>query len=301
MKRLFSISLLLVVSVHLVAQNKEDAESIKSLCGCFEVTFMYAETFSADTAYKYSNKYRAKGLEYVVAEESNPTKYVLQHLLVADEDIIKHWREDWVYQDPKQLQFVHSGQWKPVTLKPEQVKGQWTQSVWEVDDAPRYMGTASWIHADGKNYWENVADAPLPRREYTKRNDYNVMRRGNRIRVTDTGWVHEQDNDKVVRKENTPDYVLAQEKGWNIYKKVDDSKCALAAKWWNDNKAYWNVVRKSWDTILKNRKDVHLQAKVDNKLLYQYLFDTQNEFTHETVTAAELPGKINSILTRFVQ
>lgn len=301
MKSVYSLTLLLIVTLNSFAQNKEDVKSIQSLCGCFEVSFMYAETFATDTGYKFSNKYTARGLEYVVAEESKPSKFVLQHLLVANEDVIKHWREDWVYQEVKQLQFIHSAQWQPVILKPAQVKGQWTQSVWEVDDAPRYMGTASWIHADGKNYWENVTDAPLPRREYTKRSDYNVMRRGNRIRVTDTGWVHEQDNDKIVRKENTTDQLLAQEKGYNIYRKVDDSKCAVAKDWWLKNKTYWNTVRKSWDSLLKDKATVRLLEKVENKLLYQYLFDAQNEFTHETVSATELPGKVTGILTRFLQ
>lgn len=301
MKLLIAISLILGSSLNSFAQNKEDIKSVQSLCGCFEVNFMYAETFATDTAYKFSKKYQARGLEYVVAEESSPTKFVLQHLLVAEDDVIKHWREDWVYQEVKQLQFLHSAQWKPVMLKPEKVKGQWTQSVWEVDDAPRYMGTASWIHADGKDYWENTTDAPLPRREYTKRNDYNVMRRGNRIRITDTGWIHEQDNDKLVRQSGAPDRLLAQEKGYNIYRKVDDGKCAVAKNWWIKNKTYWNTVRKSWDVLLKDKSIVHLQTKVENKLLYQYLFDTQNEFTHQTVTETQLPGKITSILTRFLQ
>jgi hypothetical protein len=301
MKSLYSLPVLLLLTFNSIAQKKEDIKSIQSLCGCFEVDFKYAETFATDTAYKFSNKYRAKGLEYVVAEESGDSKFIIQHLLVADDNVIKHWREDWTYQDTRQLQFVHSAQWKPVLLRPEEVKGQWTQSVWEVDDAPRYTGTASWIHADGKSYWENVTDAPLPRREYTKRNDYNVMRRGNRIRITDTGWVHEQDNDKIVRKENGADHLLAQEKGFNIYKKVDDSKCTIAATWWKKNNTYWNTVRKSWDNLLKDKTAVRLQSKVDNRALFQYLYDAQNEFAHQTVSAAELPGKITSILTRFVQ
>lgn len=301
MKYIFSLSLALFVGVFSSAQQSEDIKSIKSLCGCFEVTFMYTETFSPDTAYKFHDKYRAKGLEYVVAEESSQSKFVLQHLLLAGDDIIKHWREDWTYQNTDHLLFDKEGSWKPSKLAPSAVKGRWTQSVWEVDDAPRYTGTATWVHYDGKNYWENVADAPLPRREYTKRNDYNVLRRGNKVIITDTGWVHEQDNDKVIRKEGAKDQLLAMEKGYNIYKKVDESRCASAKNWWEKNKSYWNTVRQSWDKLLKDRSVVRLQQKVDNKLLYQYLFDTQNEFTHETVSAKELPAKISSILTKFVQ
>jgi hypothetical protein len=301
MNRLCFFSFFLLSTYILQAQNKKDIQGIQALCGCFEVTFMYAETFSADTAYKFDKRYHASGLEYVVAEEAAPARFVLQHLLIADDNVIKHWREDWTYQETRQLHFVSAAQWKPVQLKPAQVTGQWTQSVWEVDDAPRYMGTASWIHANGKSYWENITDAPLPRREYSKRSDYNVMRRGNRVSITDSGWVHEQDNGKIIRKENTTDKLLAQEKGFNIYKKVEDARCTLAKDWWAKNKTYWNVVRKSWSNVLKDKELVTLQPKVNDRMLFQYLFDAQNEFTHQTVKADELPGKVTSIINRFVK
>ena len=300
MKSIYFLVILCFGSVFSFSQNKEDIKSIESLCGCFEVSFMYAETFSPDTAYKFGSRYKAVGLELVVAEESGPKKFVFQHLLLADEDVIKHWREDWVYENTDQLQFVQAAQWKPLKLSAAQTKGKWTQSVWEVDDAPRYTGIATWIHADGKNYWENTTDAPLPRREYSKRNDYNIMRRGNRIAITDSGWVHEQDNDKIVRNEKG-DRLLAKEKGYNIYRKVDPSRCALAKTWWDKNKTYWNTVRASWETLLKDKSMVHVQQKVNDKVLWQYLFDTQNEFTHEAFPASELPIKIKTILNKFLQ
>ncbi len=80
-----------------------------------------------------------------------------------------------------------------------------------------YEGSATWVHVDGKSYWENTTDAPLPRREFSKRSDYNVMTRRNRQEITDYGWVHEQDNDKVLREDS--DKVIAGEKEWNTYTK----------------------------------------------------------------------------------
>ena len=47
------------------------------------------------------------------------------------------------------------------------VKKQWTQKVYQVDDSPRYSGSATWVHVDGKRYWQNKTGAPLPRREYS--------------------------------------------------------------------------------------------------------------------------------------
>ena len=69
----------------------------------------------------------------------------------------------------------------------------------------------------GRRVWENTANAPLPRREYTKRSDYQVMRRLNSHILTDDGWVHEQDNEKIVVEEDG-EYVLVEEKGRNTYK-----------------------------------------------------------------------------------
>src|SRR3546814_951309 len=42
---------------------------------------------------------------------------------------------------------------------------------------------------------------PLPRREYTKRDDYNVLIGINRHTITPNGWTHEQFNTKVLRSE----------------------------------------------------------------------------------------------------
>ena len=125
---------------------------------------------------------------------------------------------------------------------------------------------------DGKTYWENTTDAPLPRREYTKRSDYNVTLRTNRHEITKDGWVHDQDNSKIVRENGKEDFILADEKGFNTYNRVDDSKCEAAAKWWEENKEFWAVVRDTWDSIYKRNKDLELHAKVDGKRLYEVLF-----------------------------
>ena len=82
------------------------------------------------------------------------------------------------------------------------VKGQWSQKVYQVDDSPRYEGTGTWVHVDGKSYWENVSNAPLPRRERTKRKDYNLMIRNNRHQITDQGWIQIQDNKKILKNNN---------------------------------------------------------------------------------------------------
>ncbi|MDG5492997.1 DUF6607 family protein [Psychroserpens sp. SPM9] len=262
------------------AQNKKelDKEAIKNMCGCFEVTFNFAETFSfsQDSLYKPSKTKVDKGLEWAQLIEDTDNKLSIQHLLQvgnpSNPHIVKHWRQDWLFENTDFYMFNGDNAWLFETKKPSDVKGQWTQKVFQVDDSPRYEGSATWVHVDGKSYWENTTPAPLPRREYTKRSDYNVTLRGNRHEITTYGWVHDQDNDKVIREDGKDDVILAKEKGYNTYVKVDDSRCQAAADWWKEHQDKWGNVRHKWDEVYSRNQDLTLASKVDNKLLFKYLF-----------------------------
>lgn len=269
-RNLFTACLILVAAVtH--GQLKEGKKNILQLCGCYDVDFMYAETFAPDTTYKFHDREFARGRELVLPIEVSDKRIVLQHLLVSNRGfIIKHWREDWTYENAKVLRYSNDKLWVNETLKAEEVKGRWTQSVWEVSDAPRYQGVSEWVTTDGKTFWQNTTDAPLPRREYTTRNDYNILRRTNRIVLTSQGWVHEQDNQKIVRTAQG-DKLLAEEKGFNTYKKIADSECAKAKEWWDKNQQFWGMVRKTWDDYIKNNQYISLVANVNGETLNEKL------------------------------
>jgi hypothetical protein len=278
------------------AQPVQEKGAIKNLCGCYEVDFKYAETFGGDNKdYKPSKPYHLGGTEYAVAEEVGDKRIVIQHLLVIDDStVIKHWREDWEYEKGDWWLFNHDATYTRKTGVP--AKGQWTQTVWEVDDAPRYQGSSAWISNNNKYYWENTTDAPLPRREYSYRSDYNVMQRTNRIYSTPTGWLHEQDNKKIIRHDGRRDTLLSEEKGYNNYIKVADSKCAIAATWWKEHREFWNAVRQSWDEVLTSKKAIHLEEKSDGLRLYQQLDIAEKE--HLTGTA--LQNRLKSIVAGYI-
>ena len=288
---LFSIVLLLVTT-SVKSQDlkkQEDIKAIKSMCGCYEVKFNFVETFqySKDSAnYKPSKPKHDYGLEWVELLDDQNDKISLQHLLIVgktEEDVIKHWRQDWVYQNTEFYSFYKDRTWKFDVLSPRSVKGQWTQKVYQVDDSPRYEGAASWAHVDGASLWRNITDAPLPRREYTKRSDYNVLKRRNIHEITKTRWIHEQDNDKIIRDEKASDVLLAQEKGLDIYTKVDDSKCKLAQQYWAKNKNIWQKVRTKWETVFEKDKTLSLQKMVEGKPLYEHLFDLKPDATQTQI------------------
>ncbi len=280
MKNLFLLCLTIMVTCVAAAQDKQqqDAEAIKKMCGCFEVTFNFAETFSYsdDSLYHPSHTETSKALEWaqLVIDENNFIS--IQHILQVGDPakpyIIKHWRQDWLYENTEFYMYNADNQWVFEQKAKDEVMGQWTQKVYQVDDSPRYEGSATWVHVDGKSYWENATDAPLPRREYTTRSDYNLTIRGNRQEITQDGWVHDQDNSKVIREKGKEDVLLAKEKGYNTYVKVDDSRCQGAADWWKEHHEKWATVRSVWSDVYNRNTDLTLHQKVDNKALYKHLF-----------------------------
>ncbi len=289
MKKIFALILVTAFTANSYSQDKktEDIKSIKSMCGCYEVKFNFAETFkySKDTLhYKPSKTKHDYGLEWVELVENQPNKIVMQHLLIVDDKtIIKHWRQDWLYENTDFYQFFKDRTWNFKKLPSKQVKGQWTQKVYQVDDSPRYEGTATWVHYDGRHYWENTTDAPLPRREHTVREDYNVLKRTNVHEITPTGWIHDQDNDKIVRSEKGEDTLLAQEKGHDVYIKVADSRCKAAQDWWAISNPLWKTVRDKWKTVFEKDTNLSLQKVVDNQPLFMKLFSLKPDTSKEEI------------------
>lgn len=292
MKRTALLAILaLTFTINGNAQNKktQDQKAIKSMCGCYEVSFNFAETFQYSNApnYKASAVKHDKGLEWVQLVEDSENKIVMQHLLIVGRPdsphIVKHWRQDWLYENTDLYTYNVDNSWNYVSLPKEEVNGQWTQKVFQVDDSPRYEGSATWIHADGKSYWENTTDAPLPRREHTTRDDYNVTVRTNKHEITEAGWIHDQDNDKVIRKAGEADVLLAQEKGFNTYTKVADSKCRAAQDWWELNQSNWAKVRNKWGGVFSRKSDLELEQTVDGKPLYDYLLSDGFSFSDEDI------------------
>ena len=287
------LCIMLCITTYSQSKKSKDIQSIKSMCGCFEIEFNFAETFvfSEKEDYQKSQTYKAKALEWgqLILDEKN--KISIQHLLIVGSkqfpSIVKHWRQDWIYQNTDLYLYDKNDKWSYISLDKKDVKGQWTQKVYQVDDSPRYEGSASWIHQDGKSYWENTTPAPLPRREFSKRSDYNVTMRGNRHEITNDGWVHDQDNKKI-QKEDDSQFVLAHEKGYSTYTKVPDSECKAAVDWWDKNGSKWKMVRDKWDIIYSSNKDLTLKPTVDDKKLYSYLFSPSIDEKNEIDSTIEM-------------
>lgn len=267
-----------VAEAHNPSNYEQDKAVLKNLCGCFEVEFKYKETFGYVPKYELTGKYITDALEWVSYEEQENGTIKMQHILIVDSNtIVKHWREDWTFEGSEYFDYQTAYKWNKIRKDKKEVSGKWLQSVYQVDDRTQYAGVATFAHFDGKTLWQSQVDAPLPRREYTKRKDYNVLNRLNRLYITDTGYLHEQDNFKINRIEGKDDQLISEEKGWNTYKKIEESKCQAGINWWNDNKKYWLDVRTVWDKIEAESQVIDIEWEIEGKTLFDHLFALNKE------------------------
>jgi hypothetical protein len=232
--------------------------------------------------------YQSWGTEYVYVLRDEPRFISLQHLLVMfvrKEDgsvegplVTKHWRQDWRYEDASLLTYRGHNTWASEKLRPEQVKGTWTQAVFQVDDSPRYEGYGRWEHFGNVSSWLGSSTwRPLPRREWSVRKDYDVLIGTNRHTITPTGWVQEEDNLKVVLDERgrvrSEEPAVAKEIGLNRYERLagfDDSAARLYAE---RTGPFWREVRGAWDDVIARHKRFTLRAAPDQGQLFTPLFD----------------------------
>lgn len=280
-----------------VLAQKDGKKNIDKLCGCFDVSFKYVETFSPNKNYKFPDRESITDVtELAIPIVNTEKKIVIQHLLVIDDTtIVKHWREDWNYENPTIWIFKGDGIWEKTTVPSTSVKGKWTQTVWEVSDAPRYQGISIWQEVNGHTIWENTTNAPLPRREYTVRSDYNILQRTNRLVLLSNGYNHVQDNSKV-KHVAAGDTVRAEEKGLNSYVLLPASKCSPAVNYWKNYSEFWIKVESVWEKYMNEHSQVKLVESLGKgKSLNSQLFRLSEEWKK-----GQLPGNIDPILNNTI-
>jgi hypothetical protein len=277
---------------------QKDRDAILAMQGEYKVDFHFDETVALSPGYKRHAPQRTGGFETVIVLESTPTKIMLQHILVSDKGhVTKHWRQDWQYEAADRFEFVADQTWQRIALMPQQTSGAWTQCVYEVSDAPRYCGTGKWNHRYGNATWTSDRTwRPLPRREYTKRSDYNAMNVENRHTVTPNGWTHEQDNTKVKRSSDGTQTSLVREFGFNEYQKVSDYDFAPAYHYWTKTKHYWAQVRMQWDKRMPLGSRLSLKTKVDGMPIIMATFEAAEGYD----AAKKSPQLVNDELEKLL-
>jgi len=266
-----------------------DRRAILAMAGEYEVEFSFEEVVACAPDYQLKKPYSADATELVLVIADQPDLISLQHILVLDNgfgrepQIVKHWRQDWRYQPVSLLEFKGHDDWQRRSTTETERAGAWSQTVYQVNDQPRYAGVGAWQHIGDASTWAAESWRPLPRREATKRSDYHVMISSHRHSLTATGWVHEQLNRKVVLDEmGQPEAVLAHEAGVNTYQRSDSEKAqidfAAGSRYWQETQQYWAAVRSEWAERLAPYELLHIEARVDGEVTTRAVLRLADEY-----------------------
>jgi hypothetical protein len=279
---------------------ERDRRAILAMAGGYRTSFDFLEVAGFTKDFKPDRPYQSWATEKVYVIEDKSTYISLQHLLVmsiVDKDgkvqgpfVTKHWRQDWQYEPAEQFVYRGYNAWVREPLSSQVSKAAWRQSVYQVDDSPRYAGTGRWHHLGNYSSWESEEGwRPLPRREFSVRSDYHVLAGTNRHIILPTGWVHEQQNLKVVLDaEGQPratDPVLAREFGYNRYDRIEGVDWSAGDRYIERTEPLWKAVRAQWSGLIARDEPLRLRGAPDKDQLFEPLFERAEKLLDGT-----LPG-----------
>ena len=294
-----------------LSKFERDRAAILAMAGGYKVDFNFLETVGFSFDFKRDRPYHSWGTEYVYVIEDKPDFISLQHLMVmyfrkedgsvSDPFVMKHWRQDWTYQDASLLEYKHNNIWVTRALDDAQVKGTWSQAVFQVDDSPRYESYGRWQHNASFSSWlSEPTRRPLPRREYSVRNDYDVLEGFNRHTVTQHGWVQEEENWKLSLDEHgnadAESPYLSKEEGIARYQLAANVDFKPGDVYMQKTAQFWRTVRAEWTSLIEQSQSLSLEKTVDGQPLFMSLFSLA-----EVEYADDIEKKIKSTIARYVK
>jgi len=204
---------------------------------------------------------------------------------ISEPMVTKHWRQDWNYEPQDIVEYRGRDRWQQRKLGAAG-QGMWTQAVYQVDESPRYASVGRWEHTASFSTWIS-ADTwrPLPRREWSVRNDYQVLLGTNRHTIQSTGWIQEENNLKAVVTDaraldaSTP--FVAREYGVARYERIRDADFAAADAYYAATKLFWREVRATWLDAFAREGSVTLRGPVDKLGLFVPLFERADQIAAE--------------------
>ena len=273
---------------------EKDRLAILAMQGEHKVNFDFMETMGFVEDYTPPKPYQSWGTEFVIAVEDEKDFISLQHIMVmffeqndgtiSDPIVVKHWRQDWKYQDKSISEFVGDSTWQKKNLSYGKRKGTWSQTVYQVDDSPRYEGFGEWQHFANSSSWiSNETKRPLPRREATVRDDYDIVIGTNTHTITPNGWVHEQNNNKATLDNK----VIAKEIGLARYQRIENFDWSSGYTYWDETSEFWRKVREVWSEKIEKSKKIKVNSDVDGNILFVKLFGLADDYLNGNLDAIE--------------
>ncbi|WP_417621061.1 DUF6607 family protein [Parasphingorhabdus sp.] len=254
-----------IAPAEIPASFEQDRADILAMAGDYKVRFDMAETTSWRDDYIPIKAKISGGHESVRVIKDTGREIILQHLLVVEHEgetfVIKHWRQDWMYEPAQLLVYAEAGKWVNEDVPASQRHGRWSQTVWQVDDSPRYGGLGQWKTVNGiRNWTSNWTARPLARRDAVRNPVYDHYQAINRHQPMPGGWIHWQDNTKMKTVDGKA-LPYVQESVLNTYKKYDGYRVSAADDYWSKTEGYWKEVRDEWDAAIVRNGGVTVQEE----------------------------------------
>jgi len=225
--------------------------AILAMAGNYRVRFDMRETTPWRQGYTALDPKTSGGHEVVRVIADTGRFISLQHLLVVEAEgqthVIKHWRQDWTYEPENVLVYAGPSRWRAEPVPADRRRGAWSQTVWQVDDSPRYGGVGRWTITGGVPRWRSDWSwRPLARRDAIRNPVYDRYLGVNRHSpAPDGSWIHWQDNIKMGAVDGAV-VPFVQEIVLNTYRPFSGFDVAIADRYWAATQAYWAVVREEW-------------------------------------------------------
>jgi len=293
---------------------ERDRRAILAMAGPYRVSFDFLEVARFDPALKPDAPYQSWGTEFVFVAEDRGEFIALQHVLVmrvlqpdgsqSKPFVTRHWRQEWRYQADAALVYQGWNAWVLRKIPEDQRRGTWVQSVYQVDDSPRYAASGRWQHSESFSTW--ISDEtwrPLPRREWSVRKDYQVLMGTNRHTITQSGWIQEENNLKLALdesgkpREGIP--YLAREYGLARYERVRGYDFSAGKDYFDRTEPFWAEVRAAWNELIRRDGRFKLTKPVDAGQLFVPFFEYAKKLADgEPFVAADARSFIEKILRK---
>ncbi len=283
------------------AKFEQDRQAILAMAGDFDVTFDFRETVPLKTGYEMKKPKLSGADEIVRVVEDRGDFISLQQILVMkmgdDTYVTKHWRQDWQYQPASVLVFIGGNAWETRAVSAAERKGKWAQTVYQVEDSPRYGAVGAWTHDNGVSQWNPPAEMrPLPRRDMTTRDDYDAVLAVNRHTITPFGWVQEEENSKLVLRGDH--HVLVREIGVNSYKRANNLE-KDGDTYWNATKEFWAQIRAEWARIEASSPQFGLTIQGEPEDLYIPILDLADQINDGQISTADAVTKSKAVMAKY--
>lgn len=250
---------------------ERDRRAILGMAGDYRVAFDFLEVAAFEPGAARDRPYQSWGTERVYVDRDEGRFISLVHIMemrILQKDgsvgpplVQKHWRQDWRYEPAEITEFQGFDQWQRRAIPEQERTGQWSQTVAQVDESPRYSSVGRWEHSASFSTWISAETwRPLPRRESSVRKDYQVLLGTNRVTLIPTGWIQEENNLKAVlsgagRADSAHPY-RAREYGVARYERLKGADFDAADQYYRRTRDFWDRVHDAWAEVY--RRNAHI-------------------------------------------